>query len=220
MRGAVKIDLVHAVSAQQYDFYPIAAVTENNGAFDYSVPSNLNCGWSNFYVQISTLDDNTKAFSPPIEVYHEPVDMTGMVVGLGQGNNINPYVDIRYEEWLRFHVWFRNNGTQQSTTVQTIRVLVIKEPEDVVVDGGHVEFGFGNMAPRLWYSTPDPLKFNIKKGRPWNRDRVNLQEGSYRVEVTVDPLNLLGEDPPMSEDNHFVQRFEICHDTDPNSDCR
>jgi hypothetical protein len=208
VQGAVKIDLVHAVSAQQYDFYPISAVTENDGAYDYLVPGNLNCGWSDFYLQLATLDDSTKAFSPPLKVYHEPVDMTGMIVDLRQVKDVNQYVDHKSEEWLKLDVWFRNNGTQQSTTVQTIRVIVIKEPEEVVVDGGHVEFGFSNMAPRLWYSTPDPLKFKVSR-RVWGDETVNMEVGTYRVEVTIDPLNLLEEGPAMLDDNHFLQRFEI-----------
>ena len=31
--------------------------------------------------------------------------------------------------------------------------------------------------------------------------------GAYRVEVTVDPNNLLGEDPALREDNTTIWRF-------------
>ncbi|MDX2423261.1 MAG: hypothetical protein QNK43_11355 [Amphritea sp.] len=207
LNDPVKIHMVHAV-ASDYVFYPVTYNTENDGAFDFTVPAMLGCNYKNFYLQVATLDEQLKAVSGPIEVYHEPADMTVKVVGLGQHTDVNPYVDYKLDEWLQFDVWVRNNGTQQSTTVQTIRVIVIKEPEEVVIDGGHEEFGFGNMAPRLWYSTPQPRKFSIFKSKFGNK-KVNMQEGAYRVEVTVDPMNLLGEDPPMREDNHFVQRFEI-----------
>ena len=207
LNDPVKIHMVHAV-ASDYVFYPVTYNTENDGAFDFTVPAMLGCNYKNFYLQVATLDEQLKAVSAPIEVYHEPADMTVKVVGLGQHTDVNPYIDYKSDEWLQFDVWVRNNGTQQSTTVQTIRVIVIKEPEEVVIDGGHEEFGFGNIAPRLWYSTPEPRKYKIRK-TVWGDTKVNLQEGAYRVEVTVDPMNLLGEDPPMREDNHFVQRFEI-----------
>ena len=208
----VKIHMVHAVSAQQYDFYPATYNTPNTGAFTYTPPAMMGCGWANFYVQVASLDEQTKGFAGPIPVYHEPVDMTTSVVGLRLREDSDYYVlYAEKDEWLQFDVIVRNNGTQQSTTCQTVRVLVIKEPEEVIIPGGHVEFGFGNMAPRVWYKTPDPLKYPVFHMEMWTNTggTVDLRNGAYRVEVTVDPLNLLGEDPPMRSDNTFVQRFAI-----------
>lgn len=211
--GPVKIHLVQAVNASQYDFYPVTYNTPNTGAFTYTPPAMLGCGHDGFYIQISTLNEQTKGFAGPIHVYHSPVDMTCAVSSLAQRVDVDNYVFHKErDEWLEFDVMVRNNGTQQSTTIQTVRVLVIKEPEEVLIADGHVEFGFGNMAPRVWYKTPDPLRFDISHWETWtqnNADDIDLAAGAYRVEVTADPLNLLNEDPALRADNDYVLRFII-----------
>ena len=95
--GPVKIDLVHAVSAQQYDFYPVAASTNNTGSFNYMAPANLNTGPHNFYLQVATPDDQVKAFSPPFDVYHEAIDMTCKVVGLASWHGCGLLCRVRRE---------------------------------------------------------------------------------------------------------------------------
>lgn len=208
--GPVKIDLVHAVSAQQYDFYPVVASTENNGVYDYMVPANLNCSWKTFYLQVATLDDQTKAFSPPLDVYTEPIDLTCKVVGLRQTEDGDYYPFYAEEdEWLKFDVWIRNNGTHPQISVPTVSVRLVKEPEEVVVPEVNEEFGFSRIAPRLWYSTPKPRKYNIRHSAMYHRDDVNIHNGAYRVEVTVDPLNNLGEDEAVRADNVCITRFVI-----------
>ncbi len=208
LNGPVKIDMVHAVSASHYDFYPVAARTQNDGTFNYGVPANLGTGPHNFYLQVSALDGHPKAFSPPYDVYHEPVDMTCMVVGVKQKHNTEAY-PFYYDkdEYIEFYVWVRNNGTKQQLVVQTIKVLLVKEPEEVVASD--IEFGFSNLSPHLWYKTNKPLKYHVRNKNMWKGTQVNLRKGAYRVEVIVDPLNRLGEDPANREDNRHVARFEI-----------
>jgi len=212
LSGDVKIDLVRVPSPTDEEVYPVVAGTENDGAFDYQVPYRMGCKPWWFHVRVASLDGQTEDFSPNLSIYTEPVDMTCRIVDMKQRSDSKCYVFyIDRDEWLEFDVCLRNNGTQPSVTVQTVSVVLIKEPEEIVVV--QEEWGFSNIYPRLWYMTPEPRKFAISD--EWadaifrHGGSVNMEDGAYRVEVTVDPFNQLGEDPALRADNKRVIRFEI-----------
>ncbi len=208
--GDVKIDLVSRASAADRVAFPLVARTENDGVFECLVPPGLRCSPWNFRVQVASIDERAEAYSSRLSVYSEPVDMTCKIVNLKRKWDTDCYIVYEEDkEWLEFDICLRNNGTQPSVTVQTVSVVIIKEPEELVVH--QEEWGFGNIYPRLWYQTPKPRKFDIRNF--WvdaifrSGENVAMEDGAYRVEITVDPHNRLGEDPTMREDNKTVRRF-------------
>ena len=162
---------------------------------------------------MAALDDKAEAYSPRFAIYTEPVDMTCKIVDLRQGETRHRSVfHWETDEFLQFDVCLRNNGTQASVIVQTVSVVLIKEPEGFVV--AQEEWGFGSsIYPRLWYMASEPVRFNIgnlTRSLFGGKDEsVNLEAGAYRVEVTVDPNNLLGEDPTLRQDNKTIFIFDI-----------
>jgi len=216
VNGPVKIDLIKAQrgldGVVSHQTFPVAATTENDGLFEYLVPDNFGCHSTFFVCQVAALDGSVLDASPPyFNVYTEPIDMVCQVVNLKQRQDHDTYIfwgDT--EEWIEFDVWLCNNGTQPMVTVQQVFVRLIKEPENLVV--AQEEWGFSGISPQLWYSTPEPRRFNVKSifSAPFYDDmNVNLKSGEYRVEVEIDPMNRLGEDVPLRDDNKFVRIFEI-----------
>lgn len=214
--GPVKIDLIKAQKGTDgvvsYFTFPVAGSTENDGAYEYLVPQRLGYH-SNFFVcEMSSLDGQVKDKSPEyFDVYTEPIDMTCQVVNLSLESHEDYYLFYYNEnKWLEFDVWLRNNGTQQTVPWHTILVIIVKEPEEVVV--AQEEWGFSDINRQLWYSTPEPRKFDISSDEGWPfyaEHEVDLTDGAYRVEVLVDPQNNLGENPVLRDDNKFVRHFEI-----------
>jgi len=147
-------------------------------------------------VRVASLEDKAEAYSSRLTVYNEPVDMTCKIVNLKRKWKTNWHLE--YNEWLEFDVCLRNNGTQPAE-IETVSIIIVKEPEGYVVY--REEIGFGIISQLLWYQTPEPLKYAVQ-----NND-VETEAGAYRVEITVDPLNRLGEDPAMREDNTTIRRF-------------
>ena len=74
------------------------------------------------------------------------------------------------------------------------------------------EWGFSGINRQLWYSTPEPRKFDIRSTEGWAGgmdEDVDLESGAYRVEIEVDPDNQLGENPALRDNNKHVRHFEI-----------
>lgn len=209
--GDVKIDLVRTTATDR-EIFPLVARTENDGAFDCLVPGNLGCKWWGFRVRVASVKTKAEAYSAGFTVYNEPVDMTCNIVNLKrkwEDGNYIVYFD--HDEWLEFDVCLRNNGTQPSVNVPAVSVVIVKEPEEIVAY--QEEWGFSNIYPRLWYMTPEPRKFDISSWwigpfTPMFHEE-DLKAGAYRVEVTVDPFNQLGEDPDLREDNKMIRRFVL-----------
>ncbi len=212
LTGNVKIDLVRVPSPTVEEIYPLVASTENDGVFDYLVPNRMGCKPWWFHVRVASADGATEDFSPNLSIYTEPVDMTCKIMDMRQiERRGNYFFYVERDEWLEFDVWLRNNGTLPSVTVQTVSIVLVKEPEEIVV--AQEEWGFGSIYPRLWYKTPEPRRFDIESywGDVLLRGdkEVNIEAGAYRVEVTVDPFDRLGEDPALTADNKKVVRFDI-----------
>jgi len=209
--GDVKIDLVRVPSPTVEEVYPVVASTANDGAFDYRVPYRMGCKPFHFYLRVATPSEQVKDYSPLFEVYTEPVDMACRVMDMKQASQTDYYVVyVEKDEWLEFDVWLRNNGTLRPVTVQMVSVILIKEPEELVV--AQEEWGFSGIYPHLWYKTPEPRKFDIssKWAAPLHVDEdIDLSSGAYRLEVEIDPQNRLGENPALRADNRVVKRFHI-----------
>ncbi len=209
--GNVKIDLVRVPSPTEEEVYPVIASTANDGAFDYLVPHRMGCKPWHFYLRVATPSEQVRDYSPLMEVYTEPVDMACRVMDMRQAWRTDFYlVYVERDEWLEFDVWLRNNGTLRPVTVYTVSVILVKEPEELVV--AQEEWGFSGIYPRLWYKTPEPCKFNISSSEAWpfyGDTDVDLHNGAYRVEVEIDPSNQLGENPALRADNRVVKRFHI-----------
>lgn len=215
--GPVKIDLIKAQRGtdgvvSHYNI-PVVASTENDGTYEYLVPERMGFHSTYFTCEVSSLDGQTTDQSPAyFDVYTEPIDMTCKVVDLSQKweKDNYPFVYYRNEEWLEFNVWLRNNGTHRQIDNVMVSVILIKEPEELVV--AQEEWGLSSINAQLWYSTPEPRKFNIYRYEVYigSSDReADFEYGAYRIEIEVDPENRLGENPDLRDNNKFVCRFEI-----------
>lgn len=215
--GPVKIDLINAQRGTDgivsHFHIPVVASTENDGTYEYLVPERFGYHSTYYVCEVSSLDGKTKDQSPQyFDVYTEPVDLTCWIMDLEQKQvNIWYIVYSKDEMWLEFDVWIRNNGTRRQIDSVLVDVVLIKEPEEIVV--AQEEWGLSSINAQLWYSTPEPRKFDISS--KWNAfltrggREVNLESGAYRVEIMVDPDNSLGENPALRDNNKHVQRFEI-----------
>ena len=214
--GPVKIDLIQAQKGTDgvvsYLNLPIVASTENDGAYEYLVPDRLGYHSTYFTCEVSSLDGQTKDQSPAyFDLYTEPIDMTCKIVDLKQGKHWEEYYFYHEgERWLEFDVWLRNDGTQRQIDFVTVSVILIKEPEELVV--AQEEWGLSSINSQLWYSTPEPRKFDIRSWTGLMMDSdidVNLEYGAYRVEIQVNLDNRLGENSVLLDNNKLVCRFNI-----------
>lgn len=214
--GPVKIDLIQAQRGTDgvvsYLTLPVVASTENDGAYEYLVPERMGYHSTYFTCEVSSLDGQTKDQSPAyFNLYTEPIDMTCKVVDLKQRKHSEEYYFYyETESWLEFDVWVRNDGTQRQIDFVTVSVILIKEPEELVV--AQEEWGLSTINSQLWHSTPEPRRFDIKSFEISafhdNLD-VDLEYGAYRVEIQVNLDNRLGENPVLLDNNKYVCRFNI-----------
>jgi hypothetical protein len=147
-------------------------------------------------------------FSPGgIKVYTQYIDLQCAIV--------NPSIWEQNvwgneKRWFEFNVWWRNRGTRFVKQIWPVLVRIIKEPEEVVCY--QEEWGVSDVYPYTWYQLPEPRRFDIESWKhfivDYNR-HVDLEKGSYRVEVELDPYNYLGEDERLRDDNKAVARWSI-----------
>ncbi|RKX27419.1 MAG: hypothetical protein DRP45_01060, partial [Candidatus Zixiibacteriota bacterium] len=214
--GPVKINLIQAQRGTDgvvsYLTLPVVASTENDGVYEYLVPERMGFHSTYFTCEVSSLDGQTKDQSQAyFDVYTEPIDMTCKIVDLKQSKHSEFYVFYCSEQkWLEFDVWVRNDGTQRQIDFVTVSVILIKEPEELVML--QEEWGLSSINSQLWYSTPEPRKFDIE-GHDWTvgyiDEYVDIESGAYRVEIEVNLDNRLGENPVLLDNNKYVCRFEI-----------
>lgn len=207
--GDVRIDLESTLTVggkRKSD--PIIERTADTGSYSFHVPANwFDHNVRNVRVRVSTLDGNVSGASPgSIKIYTQNIDLQCMIVEPGvwatDYHDFNPKV----KSWFEFNVWFRNEGLQPRIMISTILFRLIKEPEEVVLV--QEEWGTGWIFPGAWYKLAEPKRIDI-----WSSDYSGYKEylgsGSYRVEVTLDPQNQLGEREPLRDDNKAVARWHI-----------
>ncbi len=214
----VQIDLVSKLSygatGQPLDSRPVVASTPNNGSYNFTVPEkwvNSPFGWA---LRVQTLDGQVKGNAPMKLVCTQPVDLQCRVVDAYLKWQASSYVfKTSAETWLEFNVLIRNLGTISPIEISQVLVRLIKEPENIVVF--QEEWGISNIYYHEWYRLPEPRRINIKKfwadfifdsGRT-----VNIEEGFYRVEVELDPLNRLGENDELRQNNKDVRLWKITY---------
>ena len=160
--GNVKIDLLQVTSPNIETWYPVTAGTSNDGHHLFTVPHNLGCKPWAFKARVATLDEQVMDFSENFSMYTEPVDMACRVVDITQESQTEYYIVYAENEcWLQFDVWLRNDGTMLPVTVQNVSVILIKEPEEIML--AQEEWGFSGIYPRIWYKTPEPRRFDISE---------------------------------------------------------
>ncbi|GAB6095307.1 hypothetical protein JCM14469_15590 [Desulfatiferula olefinivorans] len=205
----VKIDLVYVAPTHE-KVLEIASSTENDGSFEYLLPVGIS--WKHWHnrIRVSSPDDSAEGFSKALSVFTDDVDIECRIMNVKQAWERDFYVVYsERDEWLEFEIWLRNLGIKKPVNIQTVVVRLVKEPENVVVF--QEEWGFSNIYPIVWYKTPEPRKVNISNFRMWKdlTENVNLNSGSYRLDVEVDPDNRLGENAAFRDNNKDVKFFRI-----------
>jgi hypothetical protein len=207
--GDVRIDLESTLTVGgNRKSYPIIERTADTGSYSFHVPANwFDHNVRNVRVRVSTLDGNGSGASPgSIKIYTQNVDLQCMIVEPGvwatDYHDFNP----RFKSWFEFNVWFRNDGLQPRIMINTILFRLIKEPEEVVLL--QEEWGTGWIYPGAWYKLAEPKRIDIYSSG-FSGTKEYLGSGSYRVEVTLDPQNQLGEREPLRDDNKAVARWHI-----------
>jgi len=209
----VKISLISpATKNKPRENYQITRETPNTGTYTFKVPNECLIG-SQAYVQVESLDGKESGASHGISVYTQPVDLECQIVDAKIVWSSTNYI-IYYEsnQWLEFNFMMRSKGTRFPVTITEILVRVIKQPEGVVA---YQEiFGFSDIYDDYWYHLPEPIKINIRDKSGWffpgaQGTSINLQSGSYLVEVKLDPQNLLNENEQTHDDNKSVNSWII-----------
>lgn len=215
----VRISLVSpATQNKPREKYQITGQTPNTGSLSFKVPYTCLIG-SKGYVQVESLDGKESGASQSIGVHTQLVDLECQITDAKLVSSKTDYF-IYYEKetWFEFNVLIRNNGTMFPVTIREVLVRIIKEPEGVVAL--QEIWGFSDIYDDYWYHLPEPLKFNIKDKTRWilpvtippvviqDMD-INLKSGSYRVEVELDPQNLLHENDQTRDDNKCVNNWVI-----------
>lgn len=210
----VKIDLVPTYSpdGRQLTQVNIVGRAPNTGSYRFRVPFEWLTGPSFYQAKVSTISGKRFGYSAGnMSVYTQPVDLECLITDAIVKWESQDYL-FYYESsrWLEFNVLMRNKGTISPLTIQQVLVRIIKEPENVVVC--QEEWGFSGIFGHEWYRTPEPRKFDIRSWAlsPVTSDlNVNIESGSYRVEVELDPANLLHEKEQTRGDNKCVKHWEI-----------
>ncbi|NLJ44666.1 MAG: hypothetical protein GX431_13475 [Bacteroidales bacterium] len=218
-RGAneeVRIDLVSSLTTggRPLAQYNIVGRAPNTGLYSFKVPYNWILNPFGYLVKVSTLSGKQSGYSTgPTAVYTQPVDLECRIVDAYIKTDRDIYVVYaESDKWLEFNVLIRNKGVQSPVTIENVLVRIIKEPEGIVAS--QEEWGFSGIYGHEWYKLPEPLKFNISSetAKTWclSYDKtVNLKNGSYRVEVELDPQNRLGENQQCRDDNKCVKIWQI-----------
>lgn len=212
--GDVKITLESALSSGGRPLleYPIVERTANTGSYRFHVPQNWLLQSGGWHVRVKAMDGKASGKSAGyLSVYTQNVDLACRIMDTKTVYEKENYV-FYYEgtDYLEFNVWMRNYGWAGPINISDVLVRIIKEPEEKVVY--QVEWGFGGIYPGAWYKLDPPERFNI---REWSaapfvkNEHIDVQNGAYRIEVTLDPQNLLGENPQLREDNKAVKRWVI-----------
>jgi hypothetical protein len=210
--GDVRIDLESTlIVGGKRNSYTIVERTANTGLYRFRVPPN----WFPFEaysysVWVTTLDGKLSGTSNGrITVYTQDVDLDGKLMDPKIVTEEHFYVVYADQvDSLEFDVWLRNNGLRAPITIQDVVVRIVKEPEELVVY--QEEWGYGSIYPRLWYKAH--MRFNIASAAAYTGTTVNMKSGAYRVEVQLDPQNLLGENEELRQvhdDNKVVARWVI-----------
>ena len=210
MRFTHPSDVKIAVGPGQYQLKPITERTANTGAYRFLVPRNLGLDFWGWRVRVSTLDENIRGWSPPFILYSQDVDLGCQIYDPKIVDKRDYYVFYaEHEKWLEFNVLMRNDGVRFPITINTVLVQIIKEPEEIVCI--QETWGFNINTPHIWYKLPEKRKFDIMNFKMWVdwKPNVNLKNGAYRVEVWLDPQNLLGEPEVLRRNNKAVMKWEI-----------
>ena len=203
--GDVKIRLEGSLypGETRNEEYTIVERTGNTGFYHFQVPKNCLLRHNGYRVRVMTLDGRVSGYSAgAFSVYTQNIDLECKIMDMKHVDEETYYVVYGEEhEWLEFNVWMKNWGIQGPITIPDVLVQIIKEPEGKVAI--QQEWGFSGIYPRYWYSPSDPLRFDMCDSRVWIdwNPRVNLQDGSYRIEVTLDPQNLLRENEELRQNN-------------------
>jgi hypothetical protein len=212
-KNEVRIDLIFSGGGVRPTAkYSIATRAPNTGTYRFKVPFNWVKDSEGYKVVIETIDGNQSGSSQgTINVYTQPVDLECRIVDSKLKRKSNYYVAyIENKRWLEFNVLMRNKGIQSPVTIQNVLVRIIKEPEGVVV--AQEEWGFSGIYHHDWYKLPDPRKFNISSLEAYPfyaEENINFNNGTYRVEVELDPQNRLGEIQELRYDNKDWQPWKI-----------
>ena len=192
--------------------YTIVNRTGNTGSYIFHVPQDWLLKPEGHFVLVTTKDGKTSGKSDVFTVYTQNVDLECKIIDAQIRSESDFYVFYtKKQSWFQFNVLMRNNGMQSPVTIQDVLVQIIKEPEEIVCS--QEEWGFSGIYPGLWYKLSEPRKFDISSSSQYwvipGGKTVDLSRGSYRVEVTLDPQNVLGENQQLRQDNKAVQRWVI-----------
>ena len=206
----VRIYLVPASSpvGQRLTQVNIVNRAPNTGSYRFRVPYEWLTSPSFYQVRISTISDKRIGYSAgTISVFTQTVDLECLITDeIIKWESTDYLFYIEFDKWLEFNVLMRNKGTINPLTIQQVLVKIIKEPENIVIC--QEEWGFSGIYGHEWYRTPEPRKFDIHN--PLTSDNnLNLKSGAYRVEVELDPTNLLGEKEQTRGDNKCVKHWNI-----------
>jgi hypothetical protein len=211
--GATEDVIIELISQGDLKPYSIVGKAPNTGSYTFKVPYNwLTNPWA-YYVRVKTISGRQSGNSGSINVFTQPVDLECRIVDAYIKTDADYYVVYaERDKWLEFNVLMRNKGVNSPVTIENVLVRIIKEPEGVVVR--QEEWGFSGIYGHEWYKLPEPRKFNIENKSVsvigvGSGKTINLKNGSYRVEVVLDPQNRLGENQQCLNDNKCVKIWQI-----------
>lgn len=215
-KNEVRIELVTLSTAgKPIEKHTITSRTANTGTYRFKVPSQWLKETRGHKVVIETIDGKQSGTSQgTITVYTQPVDLECIIVDAKQVEKTTPTLIYNSKEmWLEFNVLMRNKGTQSPVTITKVLFRLIKEPENIVCY--MEEWGFSGIYYHEWHRLPEPRKIdvmNLKNYVVYMDKNVNLEEGNYRAEIELDPLNNLNELEELRHDNKYIMKWKIVKD--------
>ncbi len=191
-----------------------------SGSMLYTVPPDLKLGHNNYRLEARNESGNWLGFVKGITVYEtQAVDLMCVIRNETTNNyrtdrrgNRHYYFAPGGSRVLDFDIAVINEGTRGPITVP-ILVRLVKKPEQVVIY--QMQAGFGDVHPGFWYMTNGAIHWDVRELEAnytsGSGSGIDFGEGGYRIYVTADVGNSLGEREELTYDNSDMVYITIGH---------